>query len=693
MLRGDKGHARLEARRLGEPSPERGRLPDPRPYGEKACEIRRPGEALWRHDTQTAAVADSPGLSMSVLSLMLSSGHRPSGGGAGYEARRPGDEAAAPGAVVRETSEATAESAEDAPGSLAELFRSKPSVSLGPRDRNRVYPCPAGCPRTFTHAPAAVHHGKSCKFGGPRPPGAPTHPERRPPAAPGAVVRETSEATAESADGAPAWTAAEDAELAAKVAEFGHLDGSTKRTLDVGNWETVAKHMSTARTAKQLRYRWHAHVDPAAKKGPWTIPEVRTVIVEHSLRGNRWAEISLKVPGRPDGKIEGAWRCYWRPKLEAFLASRASGPPRRPALTGGRPRRRRAAARCRDRFRPAPPRPRRPAPWPAAAAAPLIYDVDGYAVVDHARADGLAEPRPRLAIATYVVDDAESPLHGQLAVVATEDLPAGAEAPYGGVVGPAATLATACDLGPLEQVGYWRWLIYREEDETVLLPFVDELRNPACFINDARGPKRRGGGAPNVAFLERGAATVVVAARPIAAGDVVSLLDAHRDWAADAASLEERTVPRDQLHALRLRFGETRRSKRRAAAELIYEELEAEGPQHLPRKHPPRRPSPPPARVVDPRPSRAPPVYDDSAETRRGCDDCKARLVQWLRGKGVDAATVARADAEVTVRATRRRIGSRSAKKYDYYYFHDDGRRVRSRPEVAAHFFGMILGP
>ena len=89
-------------------------------------------------------------------------------------------------------------------------------------------------------------------------------------------------------------------------------------------------------------------------------------------------------------------------------------------------------------------------------------------------------------------------LAGQLAVVATEDLAAGAEAPYGGVVGPAATLATACDLGPLEQVGYWRWLIYREEDETVLLPFVDELRNPACFINDAQGPKRRGGDAPFV---------------------------------------------------------------------------------------------------------------------------------------------------------------------------------------------------
>mmetsp|Transcript_20948 Transcript_20948/g.64564 ORF Transcript_20948/g.64564 Transcript_20948/m.64564 type:complete len:236 (-) Transcript_20948:11-718(-) len=34
--------------------------------------------------------------------------------------------------------------------------------SLGPRDARGCFPCPAGCPRTFTHAPAAVQHGKTC---------------------------------------------------------------------------------------------------------------------------------------------------------------------------------------------------------------------------------------------------------------------------------------------------------------------------------------------------------------------------------------------------------------------------------------------------------------------------------------------------------------------------------------------------
>ena len=49
--------------------------------------------------------------------------------------------------------------------------------SLGPRDARGCFPCPAGCPRTFAHAPAAVHHGKSCTAGGARPPGAAAPPE------------------------------------------------------------------------------------------------------------------------------------------------------------------------------------------------------------------------------------------------------------------------------------------------------------------------------------------------------------------------------------------------------------------------------------------------------------------------------------------------------------------------------------
>ena len=50
--------------------------------------------------------------------------------------------------------------------------------SLGPRDARGCFPCPAGCPRTFAHAPAAVQHGKSCQ-NGTRPPGS-APPQKRP---------------------------------------------------------------------------------------------------------------------------------------------------------------------------------------------------------------------------------------------------------------------------------------------------------------------------------------------------------------------------------------------------------------------------------------------------------------------------------------------------------------------------------
>ena len=37
-----------------------------------------------------------------------------------------------------------------------------PRPSLGPRDEHGRFRCPAGCSRTFAHAPAAANHGKSC---------------------------------------------------------------------------------------------------------------------------------------------------------------------------------------------------------------------------------------------------------------------------------------------------------------------------------------------------------------------------------------------------------------------------------------------------------------------------------------------------------------------------------------------------
>ena len=63
-------------------------------------------------------------------------------------------------------------------GAPKQRDRSIVGPSLGPRDARGCFPCPAGCPRTFAHAPAAVQHGKSCQ-NGTRPPGS-TPPQKRP---------------------------------------------------------------------------------------------------------------------------------------------------------------------------------------------------------------------------------------------------------------------------------------------------------------------------------------------------------------------------------------------------------------------------------------------------------------------------------------------------------------------------------
>ena len=49
------------------------------------------------------------------------------------------------------------------------------------------------------------------------------------------------------------------------------------------------------RTAKQLRERWHNHLDPGINKGPWTEAEDKLLIVAQNMLGNRFAEIAKLV--------------------------------------------------------------------------------------------------------------------------------------------------------------------------------------------------------------------------------------------------------------------------------------------------------------------------------------------------------------------------------------------------------------
>ena len=44
--------------------------------------------------------------------------------------------------------------------------------------------------------------------------------------------------------------------------------------------------------------RWHNHLNPNLKKGPWTDEEDKLVIDMHQRLGNKWAKMAELVPGR-----------------------------------------------------------------------------------------------------------------------------------------------------------------------------------------------------------------------------------------------------------------------------------------------------------------------------------------------------------------------------------------------------------
>ena len=133
--------------------PEKRPCPSSRP---KACEVRRVGDKKWRRfASRKDASAAFPELSAADITHLINNTGNAKAKSETYEARDAVDEAEA-------------------------------------SDERGRFPCPAGCPRTFAHAPAAVMHGKSCAGAAPAP----------------AVDRAPAEAApAGEASDAPAWAA------------------------------------------------------------------------------------------------------------------------------------------------------------------------------------------------------------------------------------------------------------------------------------------------------------------------------------------------------------------------------------------------------------------------------------------------------------------------------------------------------
>ncbi|KAL1560155.1 transcription factor MYB102-like protein [Salvia divinorum] len=100
------------------------------------------------------------------------------------------------------------------------------------------------------------------------------------------------------------WTPEEDQ----KLMDYIHKNG-------YGNWRSLPKNAGLQRCGKSCRLRWTNYLRPDIKRGRFSFEEEETIIILHSILGNKWSAIAGRLPGRTDNEIKNYWNTHIRKRL------------------------------------------------------------------------------------------------------------------------------------------------------------------------------------------------------------------------------------------------------------------------------------------------------------------------------------------------------------------------------------------